>query len=93
MRWFHLACGAEVHPFELHQALLASNLPIDNRDALLERTADGTPTRPLPRHDDWWPAIEALDLARVRTILEHASPDLRHAHGHFALHFADVLAR
>jgi hypothetical protein len=88
MRWFHPSCAAQVHPFELHQELLASNLAVPDRDALLERTVGAAPTRPFPRHDEWWPAIEALDLPRVRAIVERASPDLRHSHGHVALHRA-----
>lgn len=88
MHWFHLRCGAEAHPFELHEDLKATTIAVPDRDALLARTAGAARTRPMPRADEWWPAIEGLDLVRVAAILERASPELRHPWGHVALHHA-----
>src|SRR5438105_3288016 len=67
MRWFHLPCAADAHPHELHRELSDYANPIADRDVLLARTAQAPPTRPFPRSEPWWEAVEAGDLERVRT--------------------------
>src|SRR5207245_268628 len=89
MRWFHVPCAADAHPHELHRELADYASPVADRDVLLARTAHAPPTRPFPRSEPWWEAVEAAGLERVRLLLDEGADVGARTNDRFsALHLA-----